>query len=120
MSDPQATEDLEEVVEDILEELPKEEEPEENQDNEIDYEKEIQGLKERISDLEGRLSEEQKINETLSELIEGEDPLEEDQEQVVEVNVVEQFKKAQGAEATQLFKKNKEQIIQAFNQSRRS
>ena len=110
----------EEIVEEQLEETPQEQ-PEENQDDPIDYQAKILDLEGRITELEGKLSEEQKINETLSELIEGEDPIDEESEnQIEEVSIAEKFASAQGAEATELFRSHKSEIRKLFNQSRRS
>ena len=109
-----------EIVEEVkLEEAPVEQQAEE-QVEETNYDEKIKGLEDRIKDLEGKLSEEQKINETLSELIEGEDPIEEESEEVSEeINLAEKFAKATGAEATELFCNNKAEIRKLFNQTRK-
>ena len=109
-----------EIVEEVkLEEAPVEQQAEE-QVEETNYDEKIKGLEDRIKDLEGKLSEEQKINETLSELIEGEDPIEEESEEVSEeINLAEKFAKATGAEATELFRNNKAEIRKLFNQTRK-
>lgn len=108
----------EEIVEEVqLEEAPVEET--ENQVEETNFEEIIKGLEDRISELEGKLSEEQKINETLSELIEGEDPIDEDEGEVEEINLMEKFSKASGVEATELFRSNRAEIRKLFNQSRK-
>jgi len=121
METPEALNEIveDEIVEEVLEEAT--EQVEEIQDEEIDYKKHIADLESRIADLEGKLSEEQKINETLSELIEGEDPIEEEvAEKVDEVSIAEKFASAQGAEATELFRAHKSEIRKLFNISRKA
>ncbi len=118
----QETEQEEEVVEEKLEESSVEETPEESSE-EISIEDRISGLEERISaqdeeikKLNGELSEAHQTNETLSALIEGEEALEESvSEEVESVSLVEQFAKAQGAEATELFRKHRKEIRASFN-----
>jgi TolA-binding protein len=111
-----------EIVEDVkLEEAPIEEIEENQESDAIDYEEKIKGLEERIAELEGKLSEEVRISERLSQMIEGSEPLDEDddQEVVEEVSISEKFSQAQGAEATELFRANKSEILKSFNLARR-
>lgn len=122
MDKPEALEEIveDEIVEEVLEEAQEEQVENNQEDDAIDYQAKIADLEGRISELEGKLSEERKINETLSELIEGEDPIDEESEQVEEISIAEKFASAQGAEATELFRSHKSEIRKLFNQSRRS
>lgn len=122
MTDQIQTEQEEEIVEEKLEESSVEETPEESSE-EISIEDRLAGLEERISaqdeeikKLNGELSEANKVNETLSSLIEGEEVLEEPvSEEVESVSLVEQFANAQGKEATELFRKHRKEIRASFN-----
>jgi len=70
--------------------------------------------------LQGKLSESDKVNETLSSLIEGVDAIEEEiVENLESVTIEDQFASAEGAEATELFRKHKSEILTSFNKNRR-
>jgi len=123
MTDEQKIE--EEIIEEKLEEATEvsEEQVDENPSLESkieELEKRLSESDKRITDLQGQLSESEKVNETLSSLIEGVEAIDEEVvENLESVSIEDQFASAEGAEATELFRKHKSELLTSFNKNRR-
>ena len=121
------TKKTDEVVEEKLEEATEVAEQSETNEqpsleSKIDeLEKRLSESDKRITELQGKLSESEKVNETLSSLIEGEEPISEEvtDENLESVSISEQFANADGIEATELFRKHRSEIRSSFNKTNR-